>query len=210
MLQFSHERGAGTKLSNVVKFSFFCISNRPCLLLEVRTGVPGYRAPRFTSHQQINGQQEETFPGENICQIIWIHHRYHCNCHYHNQLFSDNDNIIFESIICKTINDHGGNNIKTTMITPVQMPFDVRTFNAEWFFPRARGSLRAAHVNQQILVTGGKGDDFKKRDEVLCGILQLIVFYLAFVSRCFSTMLRQERGEKLGNFKSSEWTMPSL
>ena len=34
--------------------------------------------------------------------------------------------------------------------------------------------------------------------------------YFAFVSRCFSTMLSQERGEKLGNFKSSDHPTPSL
>ena len=56
--------------------------------------------------------------------------------------------------------------------------------------------LRAAHLNQQVVVTGGNNDGKNIRDEVLCGILKLIVFYLAFVSRCFSTMLRQEDGHK--------------
>ena len=75
-------------------------------------------------------------------------------------------------------------------------------------FPRALFWLKAAHLNQQVVVTGGL--DGNNIDEVFCGILKLIVFYLAFVSRCFSTMLRQERGEKLGNFKSSEMITPSL
>ena len=58
------------KYPQLVQLSFFSISNRPCLLLEVGIGLPFYRAPRFTSHQQMNGQQKETFPGENICHNI--------------------------------------------------------------------------------------------------------------------------------------------
>ena len=54
------------KYPKVVQLSFFCISNRPCLLLEA-TVMSMNRAPRFTIHQQIDGQEEETLPGENIC-----------------------------------------------------------------------------------------------------------------------------------------------
>ena len=63
------------KYPQVVQFSFFCISNRPCLSLEVLPVIAIYRA--LSCSQMVDGQQEETFPGENICQIIWIHHRYH-------------------------------------------------------------------------------------------------------------------------------------
>ena len=62
------------------------------------------------------------------------------------------------------------------MIIPVQMHPDVCTFSkgffsAEYIFPRALHGLRAAHLNQQVVVTGGKDDDYNYRDEVLCGIL---------------------------------------
>ena len=60
-------------------------------------------------------------------------------------------------------------------------------------FPRALAGLRAAHLNQQMVVTGGY-DGRKYRDEVLCGIFSLIVFYFAFVSRFFSSMMSQEGG----------------
>ena len=63
--------------------------------------------------------------------------------------------------------------------------------------------LRAAHLSQQVVVTGGV-DGTNIRDEVLCGILLLVVFYLALVSRCFSSMLRQERGHKPGSFKGGD------
>ena len=36
-------------------------------------------------------------------------------------------------------------------------------------------SLRAAHLNQRVVVTGGQDDGAKNRDEVLCAILYLIV-----------------------------------
>ena len=68
---------------------------------------------------------------------------------------------------------------------------------------------RAALLNQQVVLTGGY-DGKTTRDEVLCGILWLIVFYLAFVSRCFSTMLRQEIGHKSAAFKRGNLPMPSL
>ena len=38
-------------------------------------------------------------------------------------------------------------------------------------------SLKAAHLNQQVVVTGGF-DGANARDEVLCGSLELIVFFL--------------------------------
>ena len=37
--------------------------------------------------------------------------------------------------------------------------------------------LRAAHLNQQVVVTGGSDDDWNARDEVLCGVLYLIVLF---------------------------------
>ena len=39
------------------------------------------------------------------------------------------------------------------------------------FFPRGLNDLKAAHLNQQVVVTGGNDNGWKKRDEVLCGIL---------------------------------------
>ena len=38
-------------------------------------------------------------------------------------------------------------------------------------FHRAMYFLRAAHLNQRVVVTGGKDDERNSRDEVLCGIL---------------------------------------
>ena len=39
-------------------------------------------------------------------------------------------------------------------------------------FPRTLAGLRAAHINQQVVVVGGwDGDNSRVRDEVLCGIL---------------------------------------
>ena len=48
-------------------------------------------------------------------------------------------------------------------------------FSTELIFPRALSYLRAAHLNQQVVVTGGYddgADDGRNYDdEVLCGIL---------------------------------------
>ena len=44
------------------------------------------------------------------------------------------------------------------------------------FFSRALQGLRAAHLNQQLVVTGGNDNEGNKRDEVLCGIYKLVVF----------------------------------
>ena len=62
------------------------------------------------------------------------------------------------------------------LIIPVQMHLDVCTFSkgffsAEYIFPRAKDGLRAAHLNQQVVVTGGDDGGTNYRDEVLCGIL---------------------------------------
>ena len=72
------------KYPQVVQFSFFCISNRLCLLLEVSAVPVGTVYPAQKFSPVANGQQEETFPGECISQINWINHCYHCNCHYYN------------------------------------------------------------------------------------------------------------------------------
>ena len=56
---FSPVTGSRWKYPHVVQFSFFCISNRPCLLLEVGTEV----TLSCTCRQSMDGQQEETFPG---------------------------------------------------------------------------------------------------------------------------------------------------
>ena len=45
-------------------------------------------------------------------------------------------------------------------------------------FHRELSGLRAAHLNQRVVVTGGMDDGFNIRDEVLCGILYLIVLTL--------------------------------
>ena len=37
-------------------------------------------------------------------------------------------------------------------------------------FPRVLYGLRAAHLNQQVVVTGGGWDGSNSRDEVLCGL----------------------------------------
>ena len=45
-------------------------------------------------------------------------------------------------------------------------------FSAEYIFPRGLDGLRAAHLNQQVVVTGGYEDEdgwMDSRDEVLCG-----------------------------------------
>ena len=70
--------------------------------------------------------------------------------------------------------------------------------------------LRAAHLNQQVVVTGGDDGGTNYRDEVLCGILKLFVFYLAFFSRCFSTMLRRERGHQLQSLNGDGLPTPLL
>ena len=38
-------------------------------------------------------------------------------------------------------------------------------------FHRTLFGLRAAHLNQRVVVTGGKDDEINASDEVLCGIL---------------------------------------
>ena len=48
-------------------------------------------------------------------------------------------------------------------------------------FPRAMVVLRAAHLNQQVVFTGGFDDERNMRDEVLCGILWLMM-------RCFACL----------------------
>ena len=48
-------------------------------------------------------------------------------------------------------------------------------FSAELIFHRAMNGLRAAHLNQQVVVTGGLDDGGNYRDEVLCGILLLMM-----------------------------------
>ena len=50
-------------------------------------------------------------------------------------------------------------------------------------FPRALTGLRAAHLNQQMVVTGGQHGS-KDRDEVLCGIILLIMRNLS----CFKVL----------------------
>ena len=50
-------------------------------------------------------------------------------------------------------------------------PFTIAIFvQCAFDFPRALTGLRAAHLNQQVVVVGGL-DGSKDRDEVLCGIL---------------------------------------
>ena len=81
--------------------------------------------------------------------------------------------IIFETIILimQTIT------IKIIMIFTLQMYLDECTFqkllclsSVLLIFPRALSGLIAAHLNQQVVVTGGQ-DGSNSRDEVLCGIL---------------------------------------
>jgi len=88
------------------QLSVFCISNRPYLLLEVlAAAMPGYPAPSCSSPQTIDGKQEEIFPGENICKIIWIYLLYHCNTiHVSSQSNSSNNiTMIIFVIIVETI-----------------------------------------------------------------------------------------------------------
>ena len=66
-------------------------------------------------------------------------------------------------------------NIKLIMMIPVQMRLCMILskvlFSAESIFPRWLDGFRAAHLNQQVVVTGGQDDERNNRDEVLCGIL---------------------------------------
>ena len=43
-------------------------------------------------------------------------------------------------------------------------------FQGELIFPRVFVSLRAALLNQKVIVIGGRDDGGNNRDEVLCGI----------------------------------------
>ena len=45
-------------------------------------------------------------------------------------------------------------------------------------FHRGLWGLRAAHLNHRVVVAGGRDDGDNYRDEVLCGILHLIVLKL--------------------------------
>ena len=45
--------------------------------------------------------------------------------------------------------------------------------------PRRLAGHKAAILNEQVLVTGGKDVDREMRDEVLCEILSLVMRYLA-------------------------------
>ena len=66
-------------------------------------------------------------------------------------------------------------NIKIIMMIPGQMQLCMILlkvlFSAESIFLRAMWGLKAAHLNQQVVVTGGQDDERNNRDEVLCGIL---------------------------------------
>ena len=55
--------------------------------------------------------------------------------------------------------------IKSILIIPVQMHLDV--VQGRINFPRAISGLRAAHLNQQVVVTGGTGDECTMRDDPL-------------------------------------------
>ena len=84
---FLTSNGEQVKISTFCPILFLLISNRPCLLLEVLVWTMSiYQA--LSCSQMENGLEEETFPGENIGQIIKVYHRYHCNCRFHNQLYA--------------------------------------------------------------------------------------------------------------------------
>ena len=55
---------------HVVQFSFFCISNRPCWLLEVKAAMAFYWPLRSSCLQTADGQAVETSPGDICFQII--------------------------------------------------------------------------------------------------------------------------------------------
>ena len=50
-------------------------------------------------------------------------------------------------------------------------------------FHRRLFGLRAAHLNQLVVVIGGQDDEYNVRDEVLRGVLYLIVLFLKYSRR---------------------------
>ena len=50
-------------------------------------------------------------------------------------------------------------------------------------FHRRLQGLRAAHLNQRVVVIGGQDDEYNVRDEVLRGVLYLIVLFLKYSRR---------------------------
>ena len=164
-------------------------------MLEVTTVVI-YQAPR--SSWMADGQMELIFPGDNCFQIIWINHCYHCNCH-HNHLILITPVIKLNYITDICLKHHYNKNHHANHFT-----------NALWWihlskllclssvlliFPRALNGPSAAHLNQQVVVTGGY--DGSNRDKVLCGILKLIMWNLS----SFPGAPVQPRGKNLAEHR---------